>query len=154
MSSLSSLLVVALAIVSFYSVSTVVVTYTATFEACVQGLTCPEGNPSRFNHTFALNGTLSPNVTLQVGDVLRFDLETNVPIHPLTICRNSPIPKFCQDANGTDVLNIPITKAGDSTVAVFTRPGTFYYGCNYHPGMGAFVNVTRPTSLRKLFQHV
>ncbi|CAF1029108.1 unnamed protein product [Rotaria sordida] len=51
------------------------------------------------------------------------------------------LPKFCAGANGTDVLNIPITKAGDSTSANFIAAGTYYYGCNYHPGMGATIIV-------------
>ncbi|CAF4117355.1 unnamed protein product, partial [Rotaria sordida] len=71
---------------------------------------------------------------------------TNVPIHPLTICKNSSLPKFCAGANGTDVLNIPITKAGDSTSANFIAAGTYYYGCNYHPGMGATIIVFRSST--------
>ena len=132
---------VVLAVVSFFSVSANVVIYTVTFVPCVQGSTCPQGNPSAYNATFALNGTLSPNLTLNVGDQLVFNLATNVPIHPLTICQNSPVPQFCQGVTTSNELNTPITQAGPSTSVTFTTAGTYYYGCHNHPGMGATINV-------------
>lgn len=141
MARMSSLLLVVLAVVTFFSASANVVTYTATFGPCVPSGSCPPGNPPKYNATFSLNGVLSPRLYLFVGDQLKFNLATNVPIHPLTICRNSPFPKFCADANGTDVLNVPITKAGETTVAQFFTAGNYYYGCNYHPGMGATITV-------------
>ncbi|UJR16989.1 hypothetical protein I4U23_003887 [Adineta vaga] len=149
MTRFANLLFVALAVLSFYSVSTDIVTYTVTFGPCVQNVTCPQGNPARFNGTFILNGTISPKLVLNVGDRLTFNLATDVPIHPLTICRNSPIPKFCQGSNGTDELNIPITHAGDTTSVTFTTAGSYFYGCNFHTGMGSFINVTNPSSSKK-----
>ena len=143
MGCLSGIFYVVLAVGWFYSVSTNVVIYTVTFDRCIQSSTCPQGNPSRFNATFALNGTLSPNMTLNVGDQLKFNLSTTVLIHPLTICRNSPLPKFCEGAHGTDELNIPITRAGQTTSVTFTTIGSYYYGCRNHPGMGALINVTK-----------
>jgi hypothetical protein len=147
MARLSGLLLVVLAIVTFSSVSANVVTYIATFVSCVPGSTCPQGNPSIFNGTFALNGTLSPNITLNVGDELLFILATNVSIHPLTICQNSPVPQFCQDASNSNTLNIPITLAGTNTSYTFTTAGTYYYGCHNHPGMGATINVIQTTTV-------
>ena len=141
MARMSSLLLIVLAVTAFYSVSADLAMYTVNFVPCVSDLSCPEGNPSKFNATFAVNGIISPKLYLTVGDKLVFNLATNVPIHPLTICKNSQFPKFCQGANGTNVLNMPITVAGDSTSTNFTTAGIYYYGCNYHPGMGAVIIV-------------
>ncbi|CAF3209558.1 unnamed protein product [Rotaria socialis] len=145
---LSSFFCIIFAVASFYGVSAEIVKYTVTFDPCVQNATCPQGNPAKFNHTFALNGTLSPKLNLTVGDRLQFNLAVNVSIHPLTICQNSPIPQFCQGVNGTDELNIPITQAGETTSVTFIAVGTYYYGCNYHPGMGALINVTSSTIVK------
>jgi hypothetical protein len=134
-------IVVVLFVVASFNVSTNVVMYTVTFVPCVPGSTCPQGNPTAFNSTFALNGTLSPNLTLNAGDQLVFNLATNVPIHPLTICQNSPLQNFCQGVTGSNELNIPITQAGETTSVTFTAAGTYYYGCHNHPGMGATINV-------------
>lgn len=92
MASLSGLLFAALTVVMFFSVLATNVVYNVTFLSCVPGSTCPQGNPSSYNRTFALNGTLRPNLTLKVGDRLEFDLAQNVPNHPLAICQNSTIP--------------------------------------------------------------
>ena len=146
MARLSGLLSVILAVVSFSSVSTNSMVYTVTFALCTPGLTCPVGNPPSFNRTFVLNGTLSPNVNLTVGDRLEFDLATNVTIHPLTICQNSVIPNFCQGASGNNVLNVPITLAGTNTSVTFNMAGTYYYGCLNHPGMGATISVTQAST--------
>ncbi|CAF1165461.1 unnamed protein product [Adineta steineri] len=141
MARLSNLLLVVLAAATIFCVSADVLSYTATFVQCVSNASCPQGNPGRFNRTFALNDIVSPNLYLMVGDQLEFKLAVNVSIHPLTICQNSPLPKFCQGSNGTDVLNVPITVAGQTTSTTFTTAGTYYYGCNYHPGMGATITV-------------
>ncbi|CAF1456840.1 unnamed protein product [Rotaria sp. Silwood1] len=145
MGHMPGLLLTVLAVVAFFSVSADVVMYTVTFVPCVLNSSCPEGNPSRFNQTFAVNGIISPKLYLRVGDKLVFNLATNVPIHPLSICRHSPLPKFCAGANGTNLLNTPITVEGDCTSFNFTTAGTYYYGCNYHPGMGATI-IVFPTS--------
>ncbi|CAF4441410.1 unnamed protein product, partial [Adineta steineri] len=92
------LLYFVLIVVAFSSVSANLVIYNVTFVPCVQGSTCPQGNLLSYNATFALNGTLSPNITLNVGDTLQFNLATTVPSHPLTICQNSVVPSFCQGA--------------------------------------------------------
>ncbi|CAF1013881.1 unnamed protein product [Rotaria sordida] len=39
-----------------------------------------------------------------------------------------------------------IAAAGDSTSANFIAAGTYYYGCNYHPGMGATIIVFRSST--------
>ncbi|CAF1471535.1 unnamed protein product [Adineta steineri] len=135
------LLYFVLIVVAFSSVSANLVIYNVTFVPCVQGSTCPQGNLLSYNATFALNGTLSPNITLNVGDTLQFNLATTVPSHPLTICQNSVVPSFCQGAASTNLLNSPITNAGTTTSVVFSTSGTYYYGCNNHPGMGAMINV-------------
>jgi hypothetical protein len=142
MAGLSNLIFVVLALVSFISISANVVFYTVTFVACVPNSTCPTGNPTFYNMTFALNGTLSPNLNLKVNDQLQFTLATNVPIHPLTICQNSSSPQFCQGAATSNQLNTPITTIGSNTSASFTAAGTYYYGCLNHPGMGATITVT------------
>jgi hypothetical protein len=142
MAGLSGLVFVVLAGVSFFSVSANVVSYTVTFVACVPGSTCPTGNPTTFNMTFALNGTLSPNLSLYVGDQLQFNLATTVSIHPLTICQNSASPQFCQGVATSNELSTPITVAGATASATFTTSGTYYYGCHNHPGMGATISVT------------
>ena len=141
MGRMSSAFFTALAVVTFFSVSADVVMYTVTFVPCVPNASCPQGNPSRFNATFAVNGVISPKLYVRVNDRLVFNLATNVPIHPLSICRDSPLPMFCADANSTTLLNHPITVEGDSTSANFTMPGTYFYGCNYHPGMGSTITV-------------
>jgi hypothetical protein len=130
----------------FFSVSANNIIYSVTFVPCVPGSTCPQGNPSFFNQTFALNGTISPNLTLNVGDRLEFDLATNVSIHPLTICQNSPVPNFCKGAANSNLLNTPITLAGTSTAVNFTTAGTYYYGCQNHPGMGATITVVQTST--------
>ncbi|CAF1542496.1 unnamed protein product [Rotaria magnacalcarata] len=145
---LPGLFYVVLAVALFYSISANVVIYTVTFDRCIHNSTCPQGNPTKFNSTFTLNGTLSPIVTLNVGDKLQFNLATTVVIHPLTICKNSPVPKFCQGVRGKDELNKPITKAGETTFVTFTTIGSYYYGCLFHPGMGALINVTSSTAVR------
>jgi hypothetical protein len=142
MATLSGLVFIVLVVGSLYSVSASVVFYTVTFVACVPGSTCPTGNPASFNMTFALNGTLSPNLNLKVNDVLQFNLITNVPSHPLTICQNSSSPQFCQGAVAANQLSTPITAAGANSSANFTTAGTYYYGCNNHPGMGATIYVS------------
>ena len=142
MARLSGLLSLVLAAVTFVNVSASVVIYNVTFISCSPAITCPQGNPSNFNKTFALNGTLSPNLALAVGDQLQFNLATTVPYHPLTICRNSTVPNFCMQATGSNLLNTPITQAGDNTSVTFTMAGTYYYGCMNHPGMGATIMVT------------
>jgi hypothetical protein len=109
---------------------------------CSPGTTCPLGNPSTYNRTFALNGTLSPNLTLNAGDQLQFNLATTVPNHPLTICQNSIVPSFCMQATGSNLLNTPITQAGNNTSVTFVMVGTYYYGCMNHAGMGATITVT------------
>jgi hypothetical protein len=134
---------VVLAVILFFSVSANVVIYSVTFVSCVPGSTCPQGNLLKFNQTFALNGTLSPNLTLNVGDTLQFDLVTNVPIHPLTICQNSTVPNFCGQVANSSLLSTPINVAGTNTSVMFTTAGTYYYGCHNHPGMGATINVTQ-----------
>jgi len=139
---LSALVFVVLAVVSLFSVSANVVSYTVTFVACVPGSTCPTGNPTTFNMTFALNGTLSPNLILHVGDQLQFNLATTVSIHPLTICQNSSSPQFCQGVAIGNELSTPITVAGATASVNFTTNGTYYYGCHNHPGMGATISVT------------
>ncbi|CAF3735765.1 unnamed protein product [Adineta steineri] len=126
---------------AFSNVSANLIIYTVTFVSCVENSTCPQGNPAAYSATFALNGTLSPNITLNVGDQLQFNLDTTVSIHPLTICQNSAIPNFCKAAATSDELNTPITNAGDTTSVVFNTSGTYYYGCHNHPGMGAMINV-------------
>lgn len=141
MDRMSSVFLAVLAMVTFLGVSAEVAMYTVTFVPCVPNTSCPQGNPSRFNATFAVNGIISPQLYVRVGDRLVFNLATDVPIHPLSICRDSPLPKFCADANSTTLLNEPITVAGDSTSTNFTMPGTYFYGCNYHPGMGATITV-------------
>jgi hypothetical protein len=137
---------VILAVILFFSVSANVVIYSVTFVSCVPGSTCPQGNLASFNQTFALNNTLSPNLTLNVGDTLQFNLATNVTIHPLTICQNSTVPNFCRQAANSSLLNTPITLAGTNTSFMFTTAGTYYYGCHNHPGMGATINVTQTTN--------
>lgn len=117
---------VLLAVITFYSVSASVVTYTVTF-SCVQGSTCPQGNPAAYNAAFALNGTIGLNLSLTVGDQLQFNLATNVTSHPLTICQNSHVPQFCQGAANSNLLNTPIALAGTSTSFTFTTAGTYYY---------------------------
>jgi hypothetical protein len=146
MASLLHVLSVLLAVITFYSVSASVVTYTVTFVSCVQGSTCPQGNPTTYNSAFALNGTIGLNLTLTVGDQLVFNLATNVTSHPLTICQNSPVPQFCQGAANSNLLNTPITLAGTSTSSTFPTAGTYYYGCNIHPGMGATIMVMQANS--------
>jgi hypothetical protein len=143
MSRLSNLLFVVLAVVVFINVSANNVAYIVTFLPCIQGSTCPQGNPSNFNASFALNGTISPNLTLNVGDQLQFYLIVNVSIHPLLICQNSPVPSFCQGASNSSQLNSPITQAGTNISVTFTTAGIYYYGCFHHPGMGATINVTQ-----------
>jgi len=143
MARLSTLLFVMLAIIVFISVSGNNVTYSVTFLACVPGSTCPQGNPSNFNATFALNGTISPNLTLNVGDRLEFDLAVNVSIHPLTICQNSTVPSFCQGVTNISQLGNSITLAGTNISVTFTTAGIYYYGCHNHPGMGATINVVQ-----------
>ena len=133
-------------VVGFASVSANVAIYSVTFVPCVPGSTCPQGNPLFFNQTFALNGALSPNLILSVGDRLEFDLVTSVPIHPLTICQNSPLPNFCRGANTSDQLKTPITQAGTNISVTFTTAGTYYYGCFNHPGMGARIDVIQTTT--------
>ena len=140
---LSTLFFSMLVVVIFCSVSSDLVLFLVTFVECVQNSTCPEGNPTRFNATFALNGTLSPNVSLNVGDQLQFNLLTNVTIHPLTICENSTVPQFCQDADNSDILNTPITEAGTNISVTFNTTGTYSYGCYNHPGMGGMIMVTQ-----------
>ena len=90
-----------------------------------------------------MNNNISPNLNLKVGDQLKFILSTSVPNHPLTICKNSPLPTFCQGSSATNTLNSPITQLGSTTSVTFTVAGTFYYGCHNHPGMGAKINVVR-----------
>jgi plastocyanin len=141
MAHLSGLLSVVLAVVAFCAVSASTVTYNVTFVTCVQGSTCPQGDLTSFNKSFALDNVIAPNVTLIVGDQLVFNLQTSTGIHPLSICQNSPLPKFCQGASGTDLLNTPITNAGSNTSYTFTTAGVYYYGCNNHPGMGATIIV-------------
>ncbi|CAM4763658.1 unnamed protein product [Rotaria magnacalcarata] len=126
---LSGLFYVVLTVALFYSISANVVIYTVTFDRCIHNSTCPQGNPTKFNSTFTLNAT-------------------TVVIHPLTICKNSPVPKFCQGVRGKDELNKPITKAGETTFVTFTTIGSYYYGCLFHPGMGALINVTSSTAVR------
>jgi len=138
---LTHLLPIILAVISLCSVSGKVVKYTVTFVPCAQGLTCPQKNPTTFNKTFALNGTLSPNIKLKIGDQLVFLLATTVTIHPLAICKSSPIPLFCQGATGKNLLNTPITQAGTQTSVTFKQKGIYRYGCHYHPGMGATIKV-------------
>ncbi|CAF0794446.1 unnamed protein product [Adineta steineri] len=135
------LLYFALIVVAFSNVSANLVIYTVTFVSCVENSTCPQGNLPTYSATFALNGTLSPNITLNAGDQLRFNLATTVTIHPLTICQNSAVPNFCKGAATSDELNTPITNAGDTTSVTFNTSGTYYYGCHNHPGMGAMINV-------------
>jgi hypothetical protein len=142
MARLVGLLSAVLFVVAVFHVSATNVVYSVTFLPCVPGMTCPMGNPSVFNQTFALNGMLSPNLTLKVGDRLEFDLVQNVSIHPLTICQNSPSPQFCRGAASNNQLNTPITLAGTNTSVTFTAAGIYYYGCYNHPGMGATINVT------------
>jgi hypothetical protein len=142
MGGLSDLVFVVLAVVSFFSVSANVVTYTVTFVACIPGSTCPTGNPTTYNMTFTLNGTLSPNLTLNVGDQLVFNLATTVSSHPLTICQNSSSPQFCMGVSTSNELATPITTAGSSASVTFNTNGTYYYGCHNHPGMGATITVT------------
>ncbi|CAF1511851.1 unnamed protein product [Rotaria sp. Silwood1] len=146
MARLSNLLFILLIAVSLLYVSANVVIYTVTFVSCVQNSTCPQGNPTFFNQTFSLNGTLSPNLTLNVGDQLIFNLATNVPIHPLTICQNSSIPKFCQGSDTTNQLSTPITQAGTNAAATFMNAGIYYYGCKNHPGMGAIISIVQTTT--------
>ena len=146
MARLLRLVYVVLAFVAINSVSAGVVTYTVAFVSCVQGSTCPQGNPSFFSQAFALNGTLSRTLKLKTGDRLKFHLVTNVPSHPLTICKNSPLPQFCEGATGSDRLNTPITKANSTTSVTFTTAGTYYYGCNNHPGMGGTIRVMKKTT--------
>ena len=146
MASFLHVLSVLLAVITFYSVSANVVTYTVTFVPCVQGSTCPQGNPTAYNAAFALNGIIGLNLSLNVGDQLQFNLATNVSIHPLTICQNSPVPQFCQGATNSNLLNTPITQAGTNTSFTFTTAGTYYYGCNNHPGMGATIMVIQASS--------
>lgn len=143
MARLSSLVCVVLIVVILNSISANNVIYSVTFVSCVQGTSCPQGNPSIFNQTFALNDTISPNLTLNVGDRLEFDLMVNVSIHPLTICQNSSSPYFCQGVSGNDVLSTEITVAGTNTSVTFTTAGIYYYGCHTHPGMGAIINVVQ-----------
>jgi hypothetical protein len=147
MARLLILLTIVLAVVTLFSVSADIVIYVATFVPCVPGATCPQGNPATFNKTFALNGTISLNLTLHVGDRLQFNLATTVPIHPLAICRNSPVPKFCQGVTNSDELNTPITQAGTNTSVTFTTAGTYYYGCFNHPGMGGTINVVQTATV-------
>ena len=142
MARLSSLLSILLAAVTFLNVSASLVTYSVTFVSCSPGTTCPQGNPSAYNRTFALNGTLSPNLALSTGDQLQFNLASTVSSHPLSICQNSAVPSFCMQATGSNLLNTPITQSGSSTSVTFTTAGTYYYGCNNHPGMGAIITVT------------
>lgn len=146
MARLFGFIFVVVVVLGFASVSADVAIYSVTFVPCVPGATCPQGNLPSFNQTFALNGTLSPNLTLTVGDRLEFDLVTSVPIHPLTICQNSPLPNFCRGANTSDQLKTPITQAGTNISVTFTSAGTFYYGCFNHPGMGARIDVIQTTT--------
>jgi hypothetical protein len=149
---LSGLFSIVLAFLAFANASAKVVTYRVTFVPCKQGSTCPQGNPSFSGHAFALNNTVSPSLKLNVGDQLVFNLDTDVSFHPLTICKNSPVPHFCQGATSTDKLNTPITSSGAKTSVTFATAGTYYYGCLNHPGMGATINVkqraTRTTRRR------
>jgi len=148
----SGLFSIILAFLVFTNASSKVVTYDVTFVSCIQGSTCPQGNPSFASKTFALNNALSPSLNLNVGDKLVFNLATDVSFHPLTICKNSPVPRFCQGATGSDKLNTPVTQSGTTTSATFATAGTYYYGCLNHPGMGATINVIQSntvTSIRR-----
>lgn len=140
------LLLILLVAINFSIVTSDVIIYMITFLPCVPNLSCPLGNPTSFSHTFTLNDTLSPNLTLSVGDQLQFNLVTSVPNHPLTICQNSPPPRYCQGAANADELNTPITQAGATTGVTFTTTGTYYYGCKNHPGMGAKIDVIQHTT--------
>lgn len=146
MARLLSLVYVVLAFVAINSVSAGVARYMVAFVRCVQGSTCPQGNPAFFSQAFALNGTLSRTLKLKTGDQLIFHLVTNVPSHPLTICKNSMLPQFCQGSTGSNRLNSPITKANSTTSVTFTTAGTYYYGCNNHPGMGGTIRVIEKTT--------
>ncbi|CAF1147749.1 unnamed protein product [Rotaria sordida] len=108
--------------------------------AAGQASTITHGTNSSLFRDDSLNG----GVTNPDGVELKFIIFIQ---HRLRTSKNKIIslPKFCAGANGTDVLNIPITKAGDSTSANFIAAGTYYYGCNYHPGMGATI-IVFPTS--------
>lgn len=94
MTRLSCLFSMILAFLAFASSSAKVITYRVTFVPCKQDSTCPRGNPSFSSKTFALNNTLSPSLKLNVGDQLVFNLATDVSFHLLTICKNSPVPRF------------------------------------------------------------
>jgi plastocyanin len=147
MARLSGLFSIILAFLAFANASAKVVTHDVTFVSCMQGSTCPQGNPSFFSKTFALNNNLSPSLKLNVGDKLVFNLATDVSFHPLTICKNSPVPRFCQGATGSDILNTPLTRSGTRTSVTFVTAGTYYYGCLNHPGMGGTINVIQRTTV-------
>jgi hypothetical protein len=137
---------VILAVTTSFSVSAHVLRYSVTFVPCAQGSTCPHGNPITLSRTFALNGTLNPNLTLNAGDRLEFDLATAVPNYPLVICQKSTLPDFCHGVANSNLLNTPITQAGTNTSATFTTAGTYYYGCHTQPGMGGIINVVQITT--------
>jgi len=146
MARLLRFLSVILAVTTSFSVSAHVLRYSVTFVPCTQGSTCPHGNPITLSRTFALNGTLNPNLTLNAGDRLEFDLATAVPNYPLVICQKSDLPDFCHGVANSNLLNTPITQAGTNTSATFITAGIYYYGCHTQPGMGGIINVIQITT--------
>jgi hypothetical protein len=142
-SGLLSVIMIAVAILS--NVSADIVTYNVTFVPCNQGSTCPQGNPNFYNRTFALNGVISPDLYLHVGDQLVFNLQTTLTAHLLEICKNSTVPNFCKGAANSDLLSTQLTQAGTSTSVTFNTTGDYFYGCYNHQGMGATIHVTLST---------
>ena len=114
----------------FSSDSITVKSFNVRLVSCVQGSTCPPGNPSFISMAFSLNGTIGRNVSLTVGSRLVLYLRTDVSFHPLTICKNSPFPLFCQGASSSNLLRTPITKAGQQLAYRFNTTGTYFYGCH------------------------
>jgi hypothetical protein len=147
MARLLGFLSVILAVTTSFNVSANVLKYSVTFVPCSQGSTCPHGNPITLSRTFALNGTLNPNLTLNAGDRLEFVLATTVPNYPLVICQKSAIPDFCHGVPNSNLLNTQITQAGTNTSFTFTTAGTYYYGCHNQPGMGGIITVVQITTI-------
>jgi len=104
---------------------------------------CPPHNGISFS--FWVNGTniaipmSAPSISIAVGDTVQLNIPQGSH-HPLTLCINSDV--FCTNTGGTlNALGGPITTAGDHIMYTFMAPGTAYYGCNVHMGMGGTITI-------------
>jgi plastocyanin len=143
-------ILVSLLLLGLVSYAAAVTTYTSwgtTVASCIGQPGCPANNVwYTFTSSTDFPGaptavTLGkPVLNLSVGDRITFTKTSdNNSAHPLVICSNGGA-NTCAGA-GINNLTLPIILTGQTFTWTAPAPGTYWYGCTVHPGMGAAINV-------------